>query len=92
MPDPVPPPASDPVNNPNVRPAKWWEWTGWWSLLLMVAEWAQGELGLWKDPPKIVGMALVAIPFLIRFARTKTSGLPQSFRRLKQGEPLPPPG
>lgn len=71
----------DPIPNPDVRPARWWEWSGWWSFLLLVLEWAQGEVGGWKDPPRWVGIVLVALPFVIRFVREKVTGVATSFRR-----------
>lgn len=68
--------------NPDVRPARWWEWSGLWSLVLLVLEWAQAELGLWTDPPRWVAFALVALPFLIRTVRERLTGVPTSYRRL----------
>lgn len=74
------------LQNPDVRPAKWWEWTGWWSLALSVLLWAQGELGGWQNPPRWVGLALLAIPFAVRFVREKVTGVPSSYRRAPEPE------
>ena len=79
VPPDVPPPEA---TNPNVRPAKWWEWSGWWSLLLFVLLWAQETAGGWEDPPKWVGLVVLSLPFAVRFVREKLGARPSSFRRL----------
>lgn len=78
---------SDPINNPDVRPARWYEWTGWWSMALELLLYAQGAAGMWTNPPRWVNPILVALPFVIRFVRTKASSMPQSFRRVNPPDP-----
>lgn len=63
---------SAPDTNPAVQPVKPFEHSAFWSLALLAAEWAQGQLGLWKDAPQWVTFALVALPWVIRLIRRKT--------------------
>jgi len=66
------PPVTAPDTNPDVVPVKPFGHSAFWSLALLGAEWLQGELGLWTNAPKWVGIALVALPWVIRLIRPKT--------------------
>ena len=63
---------SAPDTNPTVAPVKPFEHSAFWSLALLAGEWLQAELGLWKDAPRWVGIALVALPWVLRLLRRKT--------------------
>lgn len=72
--------------NPNVRPARLWEASGFWSLLLVVAESVLVWLQAIEQPPMIVTVLVAALPVGIRWLRQKVTGGASSFRRSE-----PPP-
>ena len=71
-----------PNDTPDSRPASWWEWSGFQSLLLAVLLWGQDQLNLWTNRPKWADLAIIGLPFAIRFIRERLLGaLPVSYRR-----------
>jgi hypothetical protein len=68
-------------DNPNVKPAAAWKWTGTIAAFLVAAEVLADSLRLIPDLPKWVYAATAAIPSIGRFIRTIITGLPVSFRR-----------
>ncbi len=75
-------------SNPNVRNARVWEWSGFWSLLLVVAEWALELLGAIEDPSGIARLAVAALPVVIRSLREHAAGIATSFRRRAPSVPV----
>ncbi len=74
------------AENPNVRPARVWEWTGSWSFVLVLLQASLDWLGGIQTPSVLVTLLLAAIPPLIRWISQKITGAKESFRRLD-----PPP-
>lgn len=69
------------IENPDVRPAPLWTWSGFWSLILLLLEQISTDLAGIENPPRWLSVVVVALPFLIRMVRQKVTGLPSSYRR-----------
>lgn len=84
--------SDDVVLNPDVRPSHFWEWSGFWSLIIALLEWGNTQVAVWKDPPQWALYALIGLPVAIRWAKGRLGGLPTSFRRDAAATPQEPPG
>ena len=74
---------ADPVKNPDVRPARWWEEAGLWSAVLVLLEHAQETLAGWVDAPWWVPIALFSLPLLVRWIRERMAQRPTLFKAVK---------
>ena len=72
--------------NPNVRYARVWEWSSFWSLLLVLVEAVLVWLQAIEQPSMLVTVLVASLPAIVRWLRQKVTGAASSFRRAE-----PPP-
>lgn len=75
------PDLNDPAVNPDVSPARPWQWSAFVSTLLVGIEAAAVEAGAIDNPPRWLVVALAATPWVVRLVRGFVSKRAVSFRR-----------
>lgn len=77
--------ASDPTN-PDVQPASPWQWSAFFSMVLVTLEEVGTMLAGWESKPKWLVIVAASIPWVVRLGRRLLGLAPVSFRATKTKE------